>query len=329
MIDITLQNFQAELVEASLQQPVLLDIWAPWCAPCKALGPVLDRLEVAYGGRFRLAKLNSDEVPELASQLSQMFGVRSIPFCVLFAQGQPVDGFVGALPESEIRSFLDRHVPSADALAAEDELAQAQALLADPALDSESSHEALEKLQHAVERQPDNHDARAQWVQALVQACQLALARQALQDAPPQFTPHKRLAALSLWLQAREAAPSLRSCDALRQAIESNKRDFQARYELAQSLFSRDEFTAAMDELLEILMRDKSWSEELARKTYVAILEVMTPAPEAKAAAGTPATASPTPAAPGSKLEIAGRIQTAPADPLIDSYRRKLSMVLF
>ena len=113
MIDITTQNLEADLIKASQQQPVLLDIWAPWCGPCKALGPLLEKLEAAYAGRFRLAKLNSDEQPDIAAQLSKMFGVRSIPFCVLFKDGQPVDGFVGALPESEVRAFLDKHLPDA------------------------------------------------------------------------------------------------------------------------------------------------------------------------------------------------------------------------
>src|SRR6187402_2306921 len=114
MQDITLANFEADLINGSLQQPVLLDIWAPWCGPCKQLGPVLEKLEVAYAGRFKLAKLNSDEQPEIAGQLSQAFGVRSIPFCVMFVGGNPVDGFVGAIPESEIRAFLDKHVPGED-----------------------------------------------------------------------------------------------------------------------------------------------------------------------------------------------------------------------
>ena len=114
MLDITLQNFEADLINASMQQPVLLDIWAPWCGPCKALGPVLEKVETAYEGRFVLAKLNSDEQPEIAGQLSKMFGVRSIPFCVLFKDGQPVDGFVGALFEGEVRGFLDKHVASVE-----------------------------------------------------------------------------------------------------------------------------------------------------------------------------------------------------------------------
>src|SRR5512137_3109779 len=125
MIDITLQNLETELIHASVRTPVLLDIWAPWCGPCKQLGPVLEKLEVAYAGRFRLAKLNSDEQPEIAGQLSQAFGVRSIPFCVLFDKGQPVDGFVGALPDAQVRQFLDKHVPSEQAQQAEEQVEEA------------------------------------------------------------------------------------------------------------------------------------------------------------------------------------------------------------
>ena len=125
MPDISLQNFEADLITASTHQPVLLDIWAPWCGPCKALGPVLEKLETDYAGRFTLAKLNSDEQPEIAAQLSQMFGVRSIPFCVLFKDGQPVDGFVGARPEAQVREFLDKHVASAAEAAAEDDVEEA------------------------------------------------------------------------------------------------------------------------------------------------------------------------------------------------------------
>src|SRR5689334_12743315 len=145
MLDITHANFESELINASLRQPVLLDIWAPWCGPCKTLGPILEKLETAYAGRFRLAKLNADEQPEIAGQLSQMFGVRSIPFCVLFKDGQPVDGFVGALPEAQVREFLDRHVPSAAEAAADEEMEEAEALLAEGDTDA-----ALERLQEAV-----------------------------------------------------------------------------------------------------------------------------------------------------------------------------------
>ena len=119
MIDVTVQNFETEVLKASLTTPVLVDIWAEWCGPCKQLGPVLEQLEVEYAGRFVLAKLDADKQQDIAGQLSQMFGVRSIPFCVLFAGGQPVDGFVGALPAAQVRQFLDKHVPSEGAVAAE------------------------------------------------------------------------------------------------------------------------------------------------------------------------------------------------------------------
>jgi putative thioredoxin len=313
MIDITVQNFEAELVHGSIEQPVLLDIWAPWCGPCKTLGPVLEKLEVAYAGRFRLGKLNSDEQPEIAGQLSQMFGVRSIPFCVLFKEGQPIDGFVGALPEAQVRQFLDKHVPSADEMAAEEEVDEAQALLAAGDTDS-----ALERLQEAVAIDPANDAARYDYLRALLTVGRVEDARRAFDPVAGKLLLDPRLAAAGLWLEACEHAPTARPPEALAAAIAANKRDFDARYELAQKHFAALRFTEAMDELLEIVMRDKTWRDELARKTYVAILELMTkpaPKPAAAEAKGT--------------LEVAGKASVAPADPLLDQYRRKLSMALF
>jgi len=313
MSDITIQNFEAELIQASMQQPVLLDIWAPWCGPCKTLGPLLDKVEAAYAGRFKLAKLNSDDQPEIASQLSQAFGVRSIPFCVMFKDGQPVDGFVGALPEAQIREFLDRHVPSAETLEAEAETEQAEAL------EAEGDHEAaLAKLQQAVANDPANDLARNDYVKLLIETGQVAQARQAWAPVASKAMVDGRIAALGLWLDACEKAPAARSADTIAAAVAANRRDFDARYEGAQVLMAAGQFTEAMDALLEIVMRDKEWNNQLARKTYVAILELMSkpaPKPSAEAAKGT--------------LELTGKLAAAPSDPLIDQYRRKLSMALF
>jgi putative thioredoxin len=315
MLDISLQNFEADLINASHDQPVLLDIWAPWCGPCKALGPVLEKLELAYAGRFKLGKLNSDEQPEIAGQLSQMFGVRSIPFCVLFKGGQPVDGFVGALPEAEVRKFLDKHVPSAAEAAAEEEIEEAEALLA-----GGDTERALERLQEAVAINPGNDTARYDYLRALLSAGRVDEARRAYEPVASKVMLDPRLAACGRWLDALDAAARARPADQLAAAIGANKRDFDARFELAQSHFAAQRFTDALDELLEIVMRDKGWKDELARKTYVAILELMT------RPAGTPAK-SDAPAA--GALEVAGKVSVAPADPVVDRYRRKLSMALF
>lgn len=316
MIDITLQNFEAELILASQQRPVLLDIWAPWCGPCRTLGPVLEKLEVAYAGRFTLAKLNSDEVPEIATQLSQMFGVRSIPFCVMFAGGQPVDGFVGALPEAQIREFLDKHVPAGEELEAEADVEAAADLMAEGDLET-----ALQKLAHAVQTAPADEVARYEYVKALLELGLVADARAAFTPVAAQaadtITPHARFAALAVWLAAAEAPPADPS--ALQAAIAANKRDFEARFALAQAHLAAQRFTEAMDELLEIIMRDKAWNGEAARKAYVAILELLTkPAPKPAAAEAKTGT-----------LEIAGKAAAVQSDPLIDQYRRKLSMALF
>ncbi|WP_066330843.1 tetratricopeptide repeat protein [Azohydromonas lata] len=314
MTDITIQNFEQELIAESMRQPVLLDIWAPWCGPCRTLGPLLEKLEVAYAGRFKLAKLDSDDQPEIAGQLSQAFGVRSIPFCVLFVQGQPVDGFVGAQPEAQIREFLDRHVPSAQEAQAEEEHEEAQALAAqgDPGA-------ALERLLATIANDPDNDTVRCDVVKLLLQRGQVALARQAWEPMAAKAQFDARIAALGHWLDASEKAATARGADALAAAIAANKRDFEARFELAQTHLAAGRFTQAMDELLEILMRDKAWNGELARKAYVAILELMAkPAPKPAAAEAKKGT-----------LEVTGKADTAPADPVVDQYRRKLSMALF
>ncbi len=314
MSDITIQNFEADLIQASMQQPVLLDIWAPWCGPCRTLGPLLEKVEAAYDGRFKLAKLNSDDQPEIASQLSQAFGVRSIPFCVLFKDGQPVDGFVGAVPEAQIREFLDRHVPSAQVLEAEEETAEAEALEADGDIDA-----ALAKLQQALTTDPANDTARNDYVKLLIETGAIAAAREAWLPGAARALVDGRIAALGLWLDACEKAPGARSPQQLAAAIEANRRDFDARHELAQGLMAGGQFTEAMDALLEIVMRDKAWNGELARKTYVAILDLLTK-PAAKPAAGE--------AAKGA-LELTGRSAVAAGDPVVDRYRRKLSMALF
>jgi putative thioredoxin len=160
MTDVTVANFESEVVEASLHTPVLVDFWAPWCGPCKSLGPVLDKLEADYGGRFKLVKINSDDEQELAGA----FGIRSIPTCVLMVGGKPVDGFMGAQTEGQVKAFLDKHVPAANELEAASEEEAALDALADGDVEA-----ALAKLQHAVDTDPENDDARFDLVKLLLQ----------------------------------------------------------------------------------------------------------------------------------------------------------------
>lgn len=295
MIDVTIENFEQEVIAASLSQPVLVDFWAPWCGPCKAIGPILEKLETEYGGAFKLAKINSDEEQQLAGA----FGIRSIPTVVLLKNGQPVDGFMGALPEGQVREFLDKHV---QALAGEDEepepLPEEEPGAADPAAQ-------LEKLQHAVATDPANDDARFEYVKALLAAGREPEARRAFEPVAGKAGVVRRLDALARWLDAlafAAAHPNPADEDA---KIAANRRDFQARFDRARLLMAGQRWTAAMDELLEILMRDKAWSEDLARKTYIAILELIEP-PKPKVAEG----------------------QIPPDDPTVATYRRRLSSVV-
>ncbi len=317
MIDVTLETFETEVVQASLSTPVLVDFWAPWCGPCKSLGPVLERLEAAYEGRFKLVKINSDDEQQLAAA----FGIRSIPTCVLMVGGKPVDGFMGALPEGQLREFLDKHLPSLDELDAAFDAEQAEALL--QAGDADA---ALAKLQESLAMNPANDDARFDYVRLLLQAGQLAEARAALAPALVQIPLALRFEALQQWLSALEfIATDARGAWAPEQfdaLIAQNRRDFDARFAKARVLLAHNDWPAAMDELLEIIQRDKAWGEQAPRKTYVALLELLTP-PKPKAGAEAPGKSA-------GGIELAGQAMAVqdPQAELVSRYRRKLSMAL-
>jgi len=293
MIDVTIENFEAEVIAASTQQPVLLDFWAPWCGPCKVIGPILEKLEKDYAGRFKLVKIDSDQQQQLAAA----FGIRSIPTVILMMGGQPVDGFMGAMPEGEVRQFLDKHLPEADAI--ED----AEIVAEEPAAPLNAS-EKLELLQHAVEADPTDDDARFDYVRALLQAGRTDDAKVAFAPVIAKTQLVRRFDALQRWMGAIDASHGATLSD-YDGKIAANKRDFDSRFSRAQLLMSQQRFTDAMDELLEILMRDKKWNEELARKTFIAILDVIEQ-PKPKVADG----------------------QIPPDDPVVATYRRRLSSVV-
>lgn len=295
MIDVTITTYEQDILSASTTMPVLVDFWAPWCGPCKTLGPVLKKLEAEYAGRFTLAKVNIDESPQLAA----MFGVRSVPTCILIHQGRAVDGFVGAVPEQQIRAVLDKHLATAPALVAD------AAPQAEPPQE-EDDEEMVARLQHTVSVEPENDNARFDYVKLLLQLGRLPDAQAAFAPVQEKVLAVRRFDSLQRWMTAI-AAEQQQPADlaALEAAISANKRDFAARFARAQALLGQHRFTDAMDELLEILMRDKNWEEDKARKTYIAILDIMEP-PQMPVAEG----------------------QIPPEDPVVASYRRRLSSVI-
>jgi putative thioredoxin len=292
MIDVTIENFESEVIAASMTQPVLVDFWAPWCGPCKVIGPLLEKLEADYAGRFKLVKIDSDQEQQLAGA----FGIRSIPTCILLMNGQPVDGFMGALPEGKIREFLEKHVPPA--ADQEEEAIEEE----ETALDAGAQ---LEKLQHTVATDPANDDARFEYVKALLLAGRSDDAKVAFAPVIAKSGLVRSFDSLQRWMDALDFAETVKSVADLDQRIAANKRDFDARFAKARLLMAQQRWTEAMDELLEILMRDKAWSEDLARKTYIAILDVIEP-PKPKVAEG----------------------QIPPDDPTVATYRRRLSSVV-
>jgi putative thioredoxin len=316
MMDVTIQNFETEVIEASMTTPVLVDFWAPWCGPCKSLGPVLEKVELAYEGRFKLVKINSDD----EQQLAQAFGIRSIPTCVLLMGGKPVDGFMGALPEGQVKQFLDKHLPAADTL-------QAPALAEEEPADHEAGEPPSPRaaLEQALATDPGNDDARFDLVKLLIGLGELAEAAALLAPAMSRIPVPLRFEAQTQWLNALEfVSTDPRGhwpLDKFDELIGQNKRDFETRFAKSRLLIAVGEWEAAMEELLEIIMRDKKWDDEAPRKTFVALLELMTPQKsQAQDATGK--------SAGGIELMGKSAVEEDPLLAMISSYRRKLSMAL-
>ena len=252
--DVTEVDFEKAVLERSLDVPVLLDCWAPWCGPCRSLGPVLEKLVQAYGGRFLLAKLNTDEAPQISAALQ----IRSIPLVVLFSGGRPVDQFVGALPESKVREFLDRHIKP--------QVSPAEQLRADAAAAADAaSAETL--LKNALALEPGHAGATLDLAERLLDRRALDEARTLL-DGLPAARRDDRHAALSARLRLALNRPAGDPA-ALAARIATNARDFDARFDLAALLVHDGDFRAAFDQLLEVVLRDKGEQRERARKQLV------------------------------------------------------------
>ncbi|HXF67308.1 MAG TPA: co-chaperone YbbN [Burkholderiales bacterium] len=258
-------NFRDIVIEGSRKLPVVVDFWAPWCAPCRALAPVLEQLAAEYSGRFTLVKVNTDENPGLAGE----YGVRGIPNVKAFVNGELVDEFSGALPQPLVRRFIERLVPSP----AEELRRQAAALYRERA-DAEG---ALALLARAVELDPGNEVARLDQAEIYLDSGRLAQARAALDSLSGRMQLEKRAATLAARLALAEGAARAADETELERRIAADAGDLEARLELAYRRAADGRYRDALDQLLEIVRRDRKFRDDAGRRTMLQLFAALGP----------------------------------------------------
>ena len=261
--DTTSANFRQDVISESTRQPVLVDFWAPWCGPCKQLTPVLEKTVASAAGKVRLVKMNIDEHPEIAGQL----GVQSIPAVFAFQNGQPVDGFMGALPESQVKAFIERLVgPLKSEI--DDMIDGAEEALAQG--DVETAAELFAKAEAA---QPAHVKAAAGHIQALVQKSELEAARAVLARQSEKALQDQGLQAARAALEIAEQALNAGDIGDLVKRLDKDPNDHQARLELAIALNAKSQRDEASDALVEIIKRNRTWNDDAARKQLLQFFE--------------------------------------------------------
>ena len=270
--DTTTAAFTKDVMEESRRQPVLVDFWAPWCGPCKQLTPVLEKAVRAAKGKAKLVKMNIDEHPAIPGQM----GIQSIPAVIAFVNGQPIDGFMGALPESQVTAFIERLIKDRLGGEEKDQLQAADAALAegDPA-------GAAEIYAHILQSDADNVQALAGLARCYVETGAIDQAKKTLALIPESKHNDSAVAAAGAALELAEQATSLGPLAELEQKVAANPLDHQARFELALALNAKGDRPGALDQLIEIVRRDRKWNDDGARKQLVQLFEAWGPTDEA------------------------------------------------
>nr|WP_295467793.1 thioredoxin [Mesorhizobium sp.] len=263
--DTTTQRFSADVIQESRNQVVLVDFWAPWCGPCKQLTPVLEKVVTAAAGRVKLVKMNIDDHPAVAGQL----GIQSIPAVIAFKDGQPVDGFMGALPEGKVREFIDKVAgPAGPGAQIEAALAAAQ-----QALEAGDAQMAADIYQEILSVAPDNLAAIVGLAGLLVDAGEFDAARSVLDTVPADKQTDASVAGVKARIALAEQAAKLGDAGELLRRVEADPKDHQARFDLAMLYNARGERMEAADCLLAIMKADRSWNDDGARKQLLQFFE--------------------------------------------------------
>jgi putative thioredoxin len=270
--DTTTQTFIKDVIEESKRQPVLVDFWAPWCGPCKQLTPIIEKVVKAAKGKVKLAKMNIDEHPAIPGQL----GIQSIPAVIAFVNGQPADGFLGALPESQVVAFLER-VTKQRIGGEEKDLLKA----ADTALAEGDAAGAAEIYADLLSKDGANVAALAGLARAYVETGAIDQAKQTLAMVPEAKRNDAPVAAARAALDLAEQARSVGPLAELEQKVAANPLDHQARFDLALALNAKGRRQDAVDHLIDIVRRDRKWNEDGARKQLVQFFEAWSPTDEA------------------------------------------------